>query len=91
MWSRIVSILDQSEESALTAIGSEAMTAGLFYAMNYIKKIGNGVESSKTNKGGKYLKKSSMGKTGNVAYDEKGVHLQQVQGIPGGTQITQKV
>ena len=51
-----------------------------FHTMNYIQKVYNRVESSSTNKGGKYSKESSMGKSdvshaGNVAYDKKGVHL----------------
>ena len=56
MWSRIKSILDQNQELALTAIGSEAIAADLFHVMNYIQIVNNGVKSTRTNKGGIYLK-----------------------------------
>ena len=64
----------------MTAIGSGAIVAALFHVITYIQNVGNGAESSKTNKRGKHLKESSMGKAGvsragNVAYGKKGVNL----------------
>ena len=36
------------------------MAAGLFHVINYIQKVDNGVVSSRTNKGGKYLKEYTV-------------------------------